>query len=166
MAKIVPVHKKKSKTDPANYRPIALLSLISKVMERYLVLSLTKFLSGKDLLSNSQFGFRPGHSTIHPLLVLHHRINELLDKQQEGRVVALDISGAFDCVWHKRLLQKVEACGIRGRTLAWLHDYLADRSQVVAVEDALSDPTPVTVGVPQGSLLGWGKNGPYIVMEL
>ena len=66
VAKIVPVHKKKSKTDPANYRPIALLSLISKVMERYLVLSLTKFLSGKDLLSNSQFGFRSGHSTIHP----------------------------------------------------------------------------------------------------
>jgi hypothetical protein len=153
-AKVIPVHKKKSKSDPANYRPIALLSLVSKVMERYITFHLVKHLEGNHILSSSQFGFRAGHSTFHPLLVLHHKINELLDKQQECRIVALDISGAFDCVWHSRLLQKLDAYGVAGKNLAWLSDYLSNRKQVVCIEDAVSTELPVTAGVPQGSLLG------------
>jgi len=154
IAKVVPIHKKKSKTDPANYRPVALLSLVSKIMERIVVFHMTRFLEKEEILSDCQFGFRPGHSTTHPLLVLHHKISDLLDKQKEGRIVALDISGAFDCVWHRRLIQKLEAYGFGGLTLRWLTDYLAERFQRVVVEGTLSDALPVTAGVPQGSLLG------------
>ena len=93
-------------------------------------------------------------TTTHPLLVLHHKISDLLNKQKEGRIVALDISGAFDCVWHRRLVQKLEAFGFGGMTLRWLSDYLSERFQRVVVEGTLSDPLPVTAGVPQGSLLG------------
>jgi len=69
-------------------------------------------------------------------------------------VSALDISGAFDTVWHKRLLKKCESYGLTGSLLRWLESYLSGRSQVVSVDGAVSSPEPLCAGVPQGSILG------------
>jgi hypothetical protein len=154
IAKIVPIFKKGRRDDPKNYRPVALLSLVSKVMERYITHHLVRHLEANNLLSESQFGFRRGHSTLHPLLVLHQLCADGLDRLQEVYLTALDIAGAFDSVWHKRLLLKCKAMGICGKLLAWLADYLFERKQVVSVNECLSNVQQTAAGVPQGSLLG------------
>jgi hypothetical protein len=154
ISKIVPVYKKGDKTCPANYRPVALLSVVSKIMEKYVAFHIVRHLEKEHLLSDNQFGFRSGHSTLHPLLILHQMAAEALDKLQELRVVALDIAGAFDTVWHLRLLQKCKAYGLAGKLLLWLEDYLRNRQQLVSVDGECSEKLPVGAGVPQGSILG------------
>jgi hypothetical protein len=153
-AKVSPVYKKGSKSDPANYRPVSLLSLVSKVMEKYIAYHIVRHLEVNDIFSKHQFGFRSGHSTLHPLLITHQLAADVLDKQMEARAVALDIAGAFDTVWHKRLLQKAEAAGLRGQLYVWLENYLSNRVQVVAVDGVMSDALDIQAGVPQGSILG------------
>jgi hypothetical protein len=88
------------------------------------------------------------------LLILHQLIANSLDGLQELAVAALDIAGAFDTVWHKRLVQKCSSMGIDGRLLRWLEDYLRARRQFVCVDGQQSDPQHVQAGVPQGSILG------------
>jgi hypothetical protein len=154
VAKVIPVYKKGDKANPANYRPVALLSLLSKLMEGYVAFHLRRHLETNSLLSEHQFGFRKGHSTLHPLLVLHQRGADALDKLQELYVTALDIAGAFDTVWHKRLLLKCESLGLTGKLLHWLSDYLQNRGQKVSVSECLSPMLATTAGVPQGSILG------------
>jgi hypothetical protein len=154
LSKIIPVYKKGDKTCPANYRPVALLSVVSKIMEKYIAFHIVRHLDKERLLSDNQFGFRSGHSTLHPLLILHHLAAEALDKLQELRVVALDIAGAFDTVWHLRLLQKCKAYGLRGKLLLWLEDYLRNRQQLVSVDGECSGKLSIGAGVPQGSILG------------
>ena len=154
MSKISPVFKKGDKTQPSNYRPVALLSLISKVMERYVNHYLQRHLEENKLLEDCQFGFRPGNHTLHPLLILHQASAQCLDRSQEMSVVALDIAGAFDTVWHSRLLLKCESMGITGAMLDWLRSYLSNREQIVSVDGACSGSEPVCAGVPQGSILG------------
>jgi hypothetical protein len=153
-AKVIPVFKKGNRTDPANYRPVALLSLVSKIMERYLAHRIVKHLESNGILRECQFGFRSGHSTLHPLLIIHQLAADALDRSQELCISALDIAGAFDTVWHKRLLQKCQAVGITGKVHTLLEDYLKGRHQLVTVNQATSAALPVTAGVPQGSILG------------
>lgn len=153
-ARISPVFKKGDKTQASNYRPVALLSLLSKIMERYVNFYLQRHLEENNLLEDCQFGFRAGNHTLHPLLILHQTAAQCLDRSQEVSLVALDIAGAFDTVWHSRLLVKCESMGIRGNLLDWLRSYLSNRKQLVAVDGVCSDPEPVCAGVPQGSILG------------
>jgi hypothetical protein len=153
-AKVIPVYKKGDKTNPANYRPVALLSLLSKIMEGYVSFHLVRHLEKNQLLSDHQFGFRKGHSTLHPLLILHQLGADALDKLQELYVTALDIAGAFDTVWHKRLMLKCVAMGITGNLCRWLRDYLCNRGQKVTVDRCTSSALPTGAGVPQGSILG------------
>ena len=123
-------------------------------MERYVAFHVTKHLERNGLLSQYQFGFRSGYSTLHPLLILHQLSADCLDKLQELSIVALDIAGAFDTVWHKRLVEKCQSMGICGKLLTWLTDYLNGRGQVVTVDGSKSSVLPVAAGVPQGSILG------------
>jgi hypothetical protein len=153
-AKVSPVHKKNSRTSPANYRPIALLPLVSKVMERYIAFHLVRFLETNQKLTKCQFGFRKGHSTVHPLLVLHQLAADMLDQSKEARILAFDIAGAFDTVWHSKLITKAKTLGIDGNLLAWLTDYLKGRNQRVCVDGKLSRSAELKAGVPQGSILG------------
>lgn len=154
VAKVCPVFKKGNRTDPANYRPVALLSLLSKVFEQYIGFELTRHLERNHLLSDHQFGFRKAHSTLHPLMIMHQLAADCLDRSQELCLAALDIAGAFDSVWHRRLIQKCESLGITGTLLHFLSDYLSGRSQCVSVDKRLSQALPITAGVPQGSILG------------
>jgi len=154
IARIVPVHKKKSKSSPANYRPISLLCIISKVMEGLVNRQVTNFLERHNILSSSQYGFRAGMGTADLLARFHHEWMSTASSGGAVHALAIDIAGAFDRVSHKGVLFKASACGLGGELLGWMTDYLAERRLCVAVGGRESSIHPVTAGVPQGSLLG------------
>jgi hypothetical protein len=151
VADVVALHKKKSKSDPANYRPISLLAIVSKVFESLVVSPLNRFLT--PLLNPKQFGFRSRHTSLDLLVDLSQRWANVLKDGGEVRAVALDISKAFDRIWHKGLVFKLERLGISGSLLRWLESFLSGRTQRVIVGSGASEFAPVTAGVPQGSVL-------------
>ena len=153
-ARVTPVHKKRDKSDPANYRPISLLSVISKILERIIAEQMTKHLEEHHLLSPRQHGFRKGRSASDLLLLLSKAWHDALDSGRPTLVIALDIAGAFDRVWHKGLLAKLEQLGVTGHLLELLTSYLAGRSLRVVVNGSTSATYPVEASVPQGSILG------------
>ena len=153
-ARVTPIHKKKLKSEPNNYRPISLLSVVSKTFERIICEQLTQYLEENHLQSPSQFGFRKGRSTSDLLLLLSKAWHDALDIGRPSLVIALDIAGAFDCVWHRGLTAKLEQLGITGNLLHLLSSYLTGRSLRVAVNGHASASFPVEASVPQGSVLG------------
>ena len=152
IADVVALHKKKSRSDPSNYRPISLLAILSKLLETVVCDKLKSFLDSR--LHPHQFGFRPGRSTVDMLTQLSQRFVNALGSKHEVRAVALDISKAFDKVWHEGLLLKLEKCGISGKLLSWLTSYLSGRKQRVCINGSYSPFLPIKAGVPQGSVLG------------
>ena len=153
-ARVTPVHKKKSRSEPGNYRPISLLSIISKIFERIIGEQLTSFLEENHLHSPKQFGFRKGRSTSDLLLLLSKSWHDALDDGHPSLVIALDIAGAFDSVWHEGLSSKLQQVGVTGDLLCLLSNYLSGRSLRVAVNGSTSTSFPVEASVPQGSVLG------------
>ena len=153
-ARVTPVHKKRERTDPANYRPISLLSVVSKLLERVIAEQLTQHLEDHHLLSPRQFGFRKRRSASDLLLLLTKAWQDSLDSSRPSLVIALDIAGAFDAVWHNGLLAKLEQLGITGRLLALFSSYLQGRCLRVVVNGCTSATYPVEASVPQGSVLG------------
>lgn len=152
-AHIVPVFKKGNKHSVHNYRPISLLPVVSKVMERCIFNHLYPFLESK--IHPLQHGFMKGKSCATQLLKVYHEIGLILDKGGQVDVIFLDFSKAFDCVPHNLLLFKLEYFyGICGNMLEWLKDYLSERKQKVLIENVCSNFEAVTSGVPQGSILG------------
>jgi hypothetical protein len=123
-------------------------------MERIVFKYLYNFLRENFIISVHQSGFLPGRSTITQLLDVYNTFCTALDSGKEIRVVFLDISKAFDKVWHKGLLCKLRSAGVSGRLLAWLANYLKDRVQRVVVNGQTSDWKDIGAGVPQGSVLG------------
>eukprot|EP00732_Lithocolla_globosa_P000417 Lithocolla_globosa_v1_NODE_127_length_6020_cov_51.448114.p1 type:complete len:867 gc:universal NODE_127_length_6020_cov_51.448114:3658-1058(-) len=154
IAHVVPVYKHKGESsDPSMYRPISLLSIVGKTMEKVINSTLRKHLFGFKLISHKQYGFRPKCSTVDLLTATTQRwINDMKD-YKEIRLVALDISRAFDAVWHKGLLVKLKSYGIEGNLLRWLSNFLSDRSQCVILNGETSSRKRITAGVPQGSIL-------------
>ena len=112
VAHIIPVPKKGDKSDPLNYRPIAITSIIGKVFERLLSEALISHLDSNNLLSDQQYGFRRARSTGDLLAYVTHLWSSSLDKFGESTAVALDISKAFDRVWHSALFNKLHALGV------------------------------------------------------
>ena len=153
-ARVIPIHKRDSKSDPSKYRPISLLSVISKVMESSVHKQLQRYLLRHNLISNKQYGFRPNHSTADLLTVLSQTWNNILDKGGEVYAVALDIKGAFDQVWHNGLCAKLLSKGVTGHLHIWLQNYLQGRSIKVVLSGQSSSPLPINASVPQGSILG------------
>ena len=153
-ARVTPVHKKNDKADPTNYRPISLLSAVSKILERVIAEQLTQHLEENHLVSPRQHGFRKGRSASDLLLLLAESWHDALDSGRPSLVIALDIAGAFDRVWHKGLLAKIEQLGITGQVLELLSNYLQGRSLKVVVNGRTSAAHPVEASVPQGSILG------------
>ena len=153
-ARVVPIHKKLSKANPQNYRPISLLSIISKMFEKIIAEDLLQHLEDHNLLSNKQFGFRSSRSTTDLLLLLAKNWQDEMDAGNDTLVVALDIAGAFDRVWHRGLVAKLYAKGIQGDLLDLLKDYLTARTLRVVVAGHGSQQYPVEASVPQGSVLG------------
>lgn len=153
-ARVAAVHKKKSRSQVANYRPISLLSILGKIYEKIIVNRITAFFDENCLLSSKQFGFRKARSTSDLLLQLSSKWNKSLDNGEYTYVIALDIAGAFDRVWHGGLITKLKSLGINGNLLCLIHDYLDNRTLHVAINGQVSGDYPIGASVPQGSVIG------------
>jgi hypothetical protein len=147
---ITPIPKQGDLSDPKNYRPILLLPIISKVLERIIFEKLCLQLN----ISDQQWGFLPGRSTTGAILSTIHNWHCELEKGAEIQTVFFDLQKAFDSVPHKLLLQKLLNLNVEHHLLAWISSYLFNRSQKVGVAGATSPPCHVLSGVPQGSVLG------------
>ena len=154
LAHVLPLHKKNDKSEINNYRPISLLSCVSKIAERVVFKYTFNYIRENHLLSPFQSGFIPGDSTVNQLVNVYHMLCEALDKKKEVRVVFCDISKAFDRVWHEGLLYKPERMGISGALLLWFKSYISNRKQKVIIENSSSKTGDIQAGVPQGSVLG------------
>lgn len=153
LAHIIPIFKKGEANLCSNYRPISLLSCVSKIMERAVFKHLYTYL--KNFIVCEQSGFLPQHSTTTQLIEIYDDIVGALDNRQEIHMTFFDISKAFDRVWHDGLIFKLQhSFGIRGNLLLWITNYLTDRSQKVVMNGVTSNPMNIHAGVPQGSVLG------------
>ena len=153
-ARVSPLYKNGEKNLPENYRPISVLTSISKVIERLLYNQLYHYLSENELLSENQFGFRKCHSTATALLDCTNEWYINMDRKLFNLVVFIDLKKAFDTVDHGILLRKLELYGIKGNALKLVKSYLSHRTQLCRVNSSISPKRTITCGVPQGSILG------------
>ena len=151
---VIPIYKKGDKTTPANYRPISLLSCVGKLFERIIFQHIFQYLVDNNLLYDYQSGFIPGHSTVHQLIEIYDHICKSLDNKDLNCLAFCDVSKAFDRVWHRGLLLKLEVYGISGNLLSWFSSYISNRSQKVCYKNSTSSAKFTHAGVPQGSVLG------------
>lgn len=154
LAIVKPLYKAKSKHEISNYRPISLLPVISKILEKIVNCRITKFLCKHKVLYEGQYGFRKFRSTTDAILDLTGNILEGFNKGMYTLALFLDMSKAFDSINHVTLLQKLEIYGIRGTTLSWIKSYLTGRTIQVKYRNTLSNSYQVEFGTPQGSVLG------------
>lgn len=151
---ITPVYKSGDRDEISNYRPISVLSVITKIIEKLLNTRLIKYLDRFDILSPFQFGFRQGKSTEDAVTALTSEIVEHLDSKKKCISVFLDLKKAFDTVSVPILIYKLQKIGLRGIPLALFRDYLSNRKQQVKLGTYISEKAEVSYGVPQGSVLG------------
>ena len=154
VARVIPVHKNGPRAVISNYRPISLLSVFNKILEKLMYNRLITFLEKNQVLFNGQFGFRSNHSTLHAILLIADKIQKAIERNQYSCGIFLDLSKAFDTVNHTILIKKLEYYGIRGIAKDWFCSYLSNRKQLVSIGNVRSDLKPITCGVPQGSVLG------------
>ena len=153
---VVPNHKKNDKKLKQIHRPISLLPLFSKILEKLIFDAVYQHLNTNCLLNPNQSDFRPGDSTVNQLLSITHSIflafdcNPTLDVHS----VFLDISKPFDCVWHEGLMYKLSRNGVSGKLLLLLTSFLSNRKQCTIFNGRKSRWGSVKDGVPQGSVLG------------
>ena len=154
-ANIVPIYKKGDKQLLKNYRPVSLLLICRKVFQRIIFNDLFKYFKENNLLSLHQSGFIPGDLCVQQLTAITHEIYKAFDcsLSLEVRGVILDISKAFDKVWHDGLLYKLKHNGINGHLLKLIERFLSDRYQRVVLNGQTSRWNKITAGVTQGSIL-------------
>ncbi|CAL4064309.1 unnamed protein product, partial [Meganyctiphanes norvegica] len=152
IGKVKPLFKKGNKTEVENYRPISVLCIMSKILEKAVYVQFEKYLSENNLLYDYQSGFRKGHSTDTCLIDLFDYVHSSLSEGDYVGMVLLDLQKAFDTVNHKILCEKLELLGVG--CVDWFSSYLSNRKQFVNVNNINSSFGLVTCGVPQGSILG------------
>ena len=153
-ARLPPVCKKDSSHDKNNYKPISVLEIIPKPLERHVASSYLEYLTNNGLLYSKQSAYRPGLSCETALLSLTDNwLNDVDDSKLVGSVF-LDLSRAFDLVSLDILLSEIAKYHGSQPTLRWFRSYLCDRTQTCAISGVLSDLLTLTQGVPQGSILG------------
>ena len=149
---------KKASLDPnnyKNYRPVSNIPYLSKVIEKIVSHRLLSYLSKNNLLEEYQSAYKAHHSTETALLEVQNHLLSAVDKGQGVFLALLDLSAAFDTVPHDTLLNFMEkSLGICGIPLKWFSSYLSERTQKVSIGNAISQPTSLSFGVPQGSVLG------------
>jgi hypothetical protein len=154
LAKVIPLHKSGDTKSINNYRPVSVLPVLSKILERLMYSRLINFINKHNILYKFQFGFREKHSTNMAIVTLIDKISNALDNGEYVIGVFLDLQKAFDTVNHKILLNKLHRYGIRGIAHNWFSDYLHERYQFVNYDNFTSTRKKITCGVPQGSILG------------
>ena len=154
LARVVPIHKKGNKDQFSNYRPISILPVFSKILERLMYNRIIQFIDTFSILHDDQFGFRKSRSTSMALNVLVDKYHQAVQKKQYMVGLFIDLSRAFDTLSHDILLSKLYKYGIRGPAWDWLQCYLSNRKQFVSYGSGKSDTENIEIGVPQGSILG------------
>lgn len=153
-ANVCPIYKKNDKNKCENYRPISLLSNISKLFEKAMHSRIYEFFEESNVFYDLQFGFRKSYSTNHALISIVENIRDQLDNKTFSCGVFIDLEKAFDTVNHSILIQKLDHYGIRGISNEWLKSYLVNRKQNVVFDGVSSEYRDISCGVPQGSILG------------
>ena len=155
-ANVGPIHKKNSKSLKNNYHSISLLPIFGKLLEERIFDSLYHYLDTNSLLNQNQSGFRTGDSTVNQLLSIVNSIFSAFDCNPtlDVRSVYLDISKAFDRVWHQGLIYKLSQFGVSGKLLILIQSFLNDRKQRTVLNGKTSTWGNVSPGVPRGSILG------------
>ena len=154
IAKVIPLYKNDDPKVYSNYRPVSVLPVISKVLERAMYNRLIKYLNDNKILYSFQFGFRKNHSAVMALIILVDKISKALEDGEFAIGLFLDFSKAFDTINYDILYMKLFHYGIRGCSLDWFKSYLTNRKQYVYYNDVSSSLKPICSGVPQGSILG------------
>ena len=159
LAEVIPLHKGKERFIESHYRPISLLTTISKLLERVVCKRVYDFLNRTGQINPTQYGFRANHSCDNAVNHLVRKVVKNLEKKNDTVVVYLDLSKAFDTLEHEIVLSKMSRYGIRGAPLQWFRDYLSDRKLRVRCKptsvghDVVSDTYDILYGTPQGSCL-------------
>lgn len=153
-ANVTAIFKSGEKINPENYRPISLTSVVCKLLERLIRDSLLEHMISNDFFSPFQHGFIPGKSCVTQLLETLEEITEAIEQGFDVDIIYLDFCKAFDKIPHRRLMKKIWAYGIRGKTYKWIEEFLKNRIQRVVVCGSFSSYKKVTSGIPQGSVLG------------
>ena len=154
IATIVPIFKNGNKSDVSNYRPISLLPIPGKLLEKIVYSHISEFLEINSFLSKKQNGFRKNHSTLDAIVNFTSDVYESINKGEYTIAAFIDLKKAFDTVNHKILLEKLYYAGIKNSTLNWIENYLYGRFQRTICNGSISELRSVTCGVPQGSILG------------
>ena len=153
LARVTPIFKGGDKNDPSNFRPISVVPILSKLLERHVNIHLQNYLKDNNILHERQSGFREGFSCVD---AVHGLVSDCVYSKSKGEVVSLiflDFKKAFDCVNHSLLLVKLKNIGIFGKLHCFLSSFLCGRSQFVKQCDDASSLLPIDIGVPQGSIL-------------
>ena len=153
-SKVTPIFKANDKELLSNYRPISVLSSMSKLYEYAISDQLTQYLIDNNLFSSNQYGFRAQHSTELAALNIVDRLTYLMDQGIIPLNIYIDLSKAFDTLNFEILLDKLAHYGVLGKANSLIRSYLTNRKQIVVYENSLSIPLIVKSGVPQGSILG------------
>ena len=153
-AKVIPIYKSGDNKDPSNYRPISILSLLSKPLEKHINKHLLSYLKTNELIHPNQSGFREHHSCHTALTTLVDIFYKNINKNEFTGVLFVDFAKAFDVIDHDLLLRKLTLYGLSNDTLHLISSFLSNREQLVCINTIKSDFLPVKYGIPQGSVLG------------
>ena len=154
VARLTPVHKKGDRNVCENYRPISSLLFLSKIFERCLTNRILNFFEKFHLFSDKQFGFLKNRSTQDAIFDFTENIYDALNAKLHNISILIDLKSAFDTVNHSILLEKLERYGIRGHGLRLIASYLTNRETYVSLGQTSSTIHPVSIGIPQGSIIG------------
>ena len=154
IAKVVPLYKGKgSLFDPKNFRPVAILPILSKVLERAIFLQVLGYMDRENFFNPNHHAYRSFHSTTTAMLQMYDTWLDAVEQGDLAGVCMVDMCAAFDVVDTQLLLKKLELYGFDRRTVQWMWSYLTYRSQGVYIEGSMSGLLPLEAGVPQGSIL-------------
>ena len=154
IAKVLPLFKKEDHTVMDNYRPISLLTAISKLFEKVVFSQLYDFFHHNNLFYDSQYGFLKKHSTEYAAMELTDKVLKDIDEKNISLAIFMDLSKAFDTLDHSILIKKLAHYGVKGTALEWFTSYLTGRSQYVEIDGVSASILTLSTGVPQGSILG------------
>ena len=154
IASVIPVYKKGSQIGLNNYRPISLLSIFNRILEKIIFKRLITIINKHTILYNKQFGFRSKHSTLQAILLITDKAQRAIDDDNYSCAISLDLCKVFDTVNHHILIQQLEYYGIKGIAKEWFKSYLENRKQYLSLGSIRSRTLHISCGVPQGSVLG------------
>ena len=154
VSKVIPLYKKEDPLDPKNFRPVSILSDLSKILEKVVSIQIIDYMESQKLFHPCHHGFRASHSTSTGLIQMYDSWLEAIEKGHYAAACFLDLSASFDMVDHRLLIDKLRLYGFTDCSLDWISTYLYGRSQAVYVDGFLSTLLPVDSGVLQGSILG------------